>query len=753
MRRLPFLFAVALSLPRPGGLAAQAPAQRAALERLRDSLAGVRDSASLKRLETTLIEVAKRHRDDPIIHLQLGFLAYRLGEITARNRHYDDAAGEFEWAGELAPDWPYPWYGLGLAELGQGENPVIAVENIKEQLGKDYLTKAARAFARAVQADPGFAQATIDLAHTALQQRIQPKLDVALQAVRLAAASPAGRDTGVQLARGRLEREVGAVDSALAAFQAYIAAGGDSGLGLLELARSYYLAGRPADGWRAYFAGARVARSPEAVGLYRADLSVVAVPDEVTPFDGVTSPAARAAWLEHFWLRRDVAEARNPGERLAEHYRRWFYAWRNFRLVSRHRHYDITERYRSDQAEFDDRGIIYLRHGPPDERASYPRVVDRLEPNETWLYHRAPPEGDLIFHFVARGDVQDFKLVESLADALTAGQGGALALQSRRGLDALTGELFASRAAINPVYARLGNTVGSANATGALSAERALGRRSIAVGTTTDSYAREFDAPLGTIASDFVVGDSGGQALHVVFAIPARRLAALPDTDRVVYPIAFRLFVSDTADDLVARLDTTRAFTARAPLPDGSYLTGQLRIAVPPGRYRYRLLVRELGAGGAGAGDLVTGDSVVAQRLDGRDFAASDLVLGRRGSGLAWVTPHDTVPLNPLAEFAAGATAALYYELYGLTAGAPYHTVIRLERAGRRSFFHRLFGGKSAPVLLEFDAAAAGPVTRVHRDLDLHDTPTGAYVLTVAIRDPASGATLTRRCRFVVVAR
>src|SRR5439155_896203 len=100
-------------------------------------------------------------------------------------------------------------------------------------------------------------------------------------------------------------------------------------------------------------AGARLARSPEALALYRADLSVVAHHDELAPFDGFTSPAPRAAWLERFWLQRDVAEARDPGERLGEHYRRWFYAWHNFRLVSRHRHYDITERYRTDQLDFD----------------------------------------------------------------------------------------------------------------------------------------------------------------------------------------------------------------------------------------------------------------------------------------------------------------------------------------------------------------------------------------------------------------
>jgi len=184
---LPLLLALSAAVPHR--LAAQSPADRAALEALRDSLTGVRDSIALKRLEAAGIELAKRHRDDSLIHLRLGFLAYRLGEVTGAKGHYDDAAGEFEWAGELAPDWPYPWYGLGLAEFAQGEAASIAIENIREQLGKDYMTKAARAFARAVQADPAFAQPTIDLARTALAQRIQPRLDVALEAVRLARRS------------------------------------------------------------------------------------------------------------------------------------------------------------------------------------------------------------------------------------------------------------------------------------------------------------------------------------------------------------------------------------------------------------------------------------------------------------------------------------------------------------------------------------------------------------------------------------
>lgn len=746
------LVLIGLLVLAPGaGLGAQDPSDRAALERLRDSLAPVADTSALKRLEAATIEVAKRHRDDPMIHLRLGFIAYRLGELAGKS-HWEDAAGEFEWGAELRPAWPYPWYGDGLAELALGEHAVIGVENLRQALGKDYLSKAARAFAKAVEADPAFADATVDLARTALAQRIGPRLDLALSAVRAAASSPAGREPPVQLARGRVERAVGNPDSALAAFQTYLAVGGDSGIGLVEQARTLYYAHQPAAGLRAYYAGARVSTAP-AAALYRSDLAWIATPAELTAFDGLDSGPGRATWLGSFWQRREIAEAREPGERLAEHYRRWFHAERNFLLVSRHRHYDITERYRSLQGEFDDRGIIYIRHGAPDQRATFV-ASDSVEPNETWLYHE--PEGDLIFHFVARKGVQDFKLVESLADALASGLGGVLELQARRGMSPAASALFASRADMSPLYVRLSDPTSSANARGALAAERKLGQRSIEVGTASDSYRRTFGAPLDVIVSRFIVGDprSDGSALHIVFAIPANRLSPIPDSNRVVYPLSFRLYVTDRGGALAARLDTMRVFAAPRPLPDGTYLTGQLAVPLAPGVYTYRFLTEQ--RDGA-AGTLVTGDSVDVDTLTGRRFAISDLVVGRVGSGLVWSSGVDTVFLNPLDRFSEGGTAELYYEVYGLPRGGVYHTVIRLERRGGRSLFgamSRLFGGgKRLPVLLEFDAPSDGPVTRVHRQVALGDAPGGSYVLTLKISDPATGVALTRSAPFTVVAR
>ena len=733
---------------------AQSPADRASLEVLRDSLAGVTDTLALQRLEAATITVARENRDEPMIHLRLGFIAYRLGEITKTKSHYDDAAGEFEWAGELRPEWPYAWYGLGLAELAAGEHASMAIENIRQMLGKDYLSKAARAFARATEVDPSFSSAVVDLANTALTQRIRPRLEVALTAVRLAAAGPAGRHADVQLVRGRVEREAGEGDSALVAFETYLRIGGDSGVGLLELARTSYFAGRPVPGWTSYFAGAHAATSAQALTLYRLDLSWIADSSELTQFDGLPTPDARQHWLEQFWTRRDVVEARDVGERLAEHYRRWFYARRNFRLVSRHRHYDITEVYRTKQVEFDDRGVIYLRHGEPDKRAQFicqgppDPNGEGCAANESWLYHRRG-EPDLIFHFAARDDVQDFKLIESLADVL----GFHRAVRAASFADPEVAALYQTRDQFGQLYSRVANSQRAAGTE--LARDRQQGRRNITIGTTSDSYAQRFEQPLDVVASEFVVGAGAdsGQMLHVVFAIPADRLDPQPAPDGVRYPLEFRVIVSDSGDRVVANLDTVRVFGARQPLRRPSYLTGRLAIPVPAGRYQYRLLVRSVDGG---AGDLLV-EPLTVERLAPQRFAVSDLVVGREGSGLVWFSPAgDTVRLNPLQRFPEGSAVNLYYEIYGLPNGTPYHTVVRLEREGGRSVFGsigRLFGGGRSPVLLEFDAPSTGSVTRVQRGLELRDVSKGTYRLSVIISDPATGTSVTRVQRFQVVQR
>lgn len=727
--------------PRPAH--AQSPAERAQLDSLRTALTAEADSSALLAREEQRIAAARQNREDPMVHLELGCIAYRLGEITGADKHYDDAAGEFEWASELRPDWPYPWYWLGRAELAIGEAGLIPLQNLREVLGTDALSKAARAFARAARADPSFSRALVDLGTTALRQRIAPRLEVAQRALRLAAGTAASEQPAVLLVRGRVEREAGAHDSALAAFRAFVALGGDPALGGLEIARSQMAVGHADSAVGSYFAAARQPVGDSARAEFRRELGWIATSEDLRAFDATPADSLEP-WLQRFWGRRDVADARLPGDRLVEQFRRYAYARRNFRLVSRHRHYDIAEVYRDTaQTEFDDRGIIYLRHGEPDARARHTDLD--VHANETWAYRRPAPTGDLVFHFVARGDVQDYKLVESLLDAYDFSTALALAAPSEIPTG-VVGGLLVSRAHISPIYEQLarGGTVARSSL---IAQERRQTQRSIQVGTTTDTYPLRFDRDLRPFVSSFAVAVPGGSELHVVFAIPSSALQSfLVAGGSAAYPVRFRVVVFDTARQVVGSVDTLRVFRSASPLPSGSYLTEQVVVPVPPGAYQFHFVVEELNAD---AGGLVPGQPVVAPAAD-RGFAASDLVLGREGSGLVWRRREGEVPLNPLMRFPRDGALELYYELYGLPAAASVLTHVSVVPRGGRSLLGTLFRRRNG-VRLEYTTQTDAPgLARVRQRIDLGGLRPGLYDLELDLRDPVAGTQVVRRQTFEI---
>src|SRR3954452_462722 len=306
------LLALVILAPLPCSISAQAPPDRAELERFRDSLGSTSDSLGLLSLEKRLIDSTKSNRTNGVLHLKLGFLSLRLGELGGHS-HFDDAASEFQWAIDLQPSWPYAWYGMGLAEYGVGDSQVSFITGLKTMLGKDALTRSAVAFAKSAEVDPAFVRGLVDLANTALRQRVNIKLGVALEALRRAGATAAGAEPQVLLARGRVEREVGDGDSALAAFNGYLQYGNDRGLGLLELSRTLFLLGRY-EGQSPYFEGA-ASDDSVTIGGYRADLATIASDSILQEFDQQRG-AHRAAYLKRFWGQRDQMALRDEGERL-----------------------------------------------------------------------------------------------------------------------------------------------------------------------------------------------------------------------------------------------------------------------------------------------------------------------------------------------------------------------------------------------------------------------------------------------------
>ncbi len=715
-------------------LRAQSASSEQAIESWRDTLSQITDTIILLRRERLHIIDAKSDRDNTMLHLRLGFLSLRFGDL-AGGPHYDDAASEFEWATQLEPTWPYPWYGLGLAELSIGDSQVAIVTGLKNMFGKDAMAKAAADYAKSAEVDPGFVQGLVELANTALNQRVNIRLDVALGALRISAGSQAASNPQVLLARGRIEREVGSADSAIAALKGYLANGGDQALGLLELARTQLGIGLDA-GVPNYYNGAAF-NDTLSVPLYRQDLAYFATAAELAGLDS-TSGQGRSTWLHQFWTGRDDASLRSPNERLKEHYRRLYYARRNFRLASVNRHYNIEEIYHSGSTEFDDRGMIYLRHGTPSDRASY--AEPGVEPNETWVYRR--PDGDLTFHFVSREDVQDFKLIESLFDIF----GYATAVQLQGATTSLannttTEQLLTSRQNISPLYSKM-KAAGGVSTSRYMGEERAQGRQSYQVGTNSDSYELAFQRPLNAKVQVLAVGrDSGGALVQVAYAIAGSSLTGVSTSRGQVYPVRIRFSVLDSTGRSVASLDTTRFFLSRTPVPMSEHLVGRAEVHAPPGVHTYRVLVQQ----GELAGLVFPTDTVrisSAQRL-----SVSDLVLGRRANNLGWVAaPEDTVYFNPLQTFHRKEEMQLYYEVYG----APQGTAIKTEVVVRKGGGPGMFGKGGSAISLKFDETSGGDLDRENRTLDLSKLKAGTYTLGVKVTRQDS-ATDYRTQQFTVI--
>jgi GWxTD domain-containing protein len=723
-----------------GDLGAQTPEERAELERFRDSVAASVDSIGLLALEKRMIDSAKVDRSNGMVHLRLGYLSLRLGELGGQ-AHYDDAASEFQWAIDLQPSWPYAWYGMGLAEYGVGDSQVSFVTGLKTMLGKDALTRSAVAFAKSAEIDPSFVRGLVDLANTALRQRVNIKLGVALEALRRSASTPAGNDPQVLLARGRVEREVGDGDSALVAFEGYLRNGTNRGLGLLEVARTLLLLGR-FEGVTPYFEGA-VADDSMTVAGYRSDLATIASDSVLGEFDSQRS-ARRAAYLRRFWGQRDLTELRTDGERLREHYRRLFYARKNFQLTSNNRHYDIVERYRSGSRDFDDRGVIYIRHGEPSSRATY--AAPGVEPNESWRYSRT--DDDLIFHFIAREDVQDFKLVESLFDVL--GFSSAVKLQAQvnsAGDNALAEQLMLSREQLSPIYRRL--QVAGRGSTGRYqNEERREGQESIALGTTSDSYELRFPNELKATSEVLAVGrDSAGPQVQIAYAIAGSSLEPVTVTRGFLYSVRLRFVGMDDKGRVVTSLDTTRHFVAPERVPPNEHLVGRVATTVPAGALRYRLALQQ----GDDAGMTLPRDSVRVGPTSPTALGLSDLVLGSRGANLAWRrTPADTVLFNPLRTYKRSEEMELYYELEGLHL-APYSVELAVRKKGSGGgIFRKIFGGRSAAIKLKFEQQATTPAVSTHRSLKLDRLKPGHYVLELLVVD-ADGRKDSRAREFQVV--
>ena len=713
--------AVAVLLATASALRAQAPAERAVLAQLLDSA----QAAVAPMVPST----ASLPYDELLRGLRLLDSARAVGGREA----VDAAQAAFDEAIYRAPaDWPWPWYGLALADLALERGGYTVKPSMHQPAGMYYRDAAIHALGKALEADSTFAPAAKLLAERLTSTTDPAVTDEVVRAIRRSVASgKAGPEPWLVFAR--MQRSLENPDSALWAFHNYLTAGGDSAVAFIEQARSLLAAGDTAAAAPMYLQGAVHAGTSDGKAEYRRDIAWVASPLELEVYDSL-SPEGVGRWINEFWAKRDAEELRSPNERLTEHMRRWVYVHEHFtaphqatkvalalrmplttrnsdRLPGITRNFDrfavedlnnslafgtkqpvnpadlMRQSYLNvagGSSEFlDDRALVYMRHGEPEGVVQSPGKPGEATPL-SWGYD-TPDDGRLVLSFKCT--------TYCLLVAWPISFDGLMALDAHY--------LTVSPKLVRDV------------------------QHDLAAGLATDGFPPRFKHRLAPEAQFFAIGQPG-RAL-VVFALPGEKLQgrSLPDSG-AAYPITLRLIATD-AGGRIARLDTTRHFRAQKALSKGEFLFGLEELPLSPGLWNVRLLVSENGVDVGGAigrnGVFISGSDTLA---------LSDLVLGREGSGLSWQGPAGVVPLNPLDAFPPKGSAELYYELHGATPDSTYQTDIEVKG---------VYGDAKGTVHLTFKEKARDALVRTRRSIGLSKLEEGQYQVTVTVTEQGTGKT------------
>jgi GWxTD domain-containing protein len=532
------------------------------------------------------------------------------------------------------------------------------------------------------------------------------------------------------------------------------------GLYLLEVARISFLAGTPraAD---AYWRSCELA--DEASGLEAwLDIEPLATPAEMAAWDRFrTLPAGQrddCAFLSRFWNRRAAASGLEVDARIEQHYSRLRYARKHFRRRGKEGPVLSARLGRPRYSMFDDRGLLHVRMGEPDETASF-LGDEALEPNVTWAYDY--PGGYRLYHLSPLGGTDDWWLLGNLAQVVRGDdpeRNPFVAIPSMLAFmdPGVLHELYLSRSGLDPAYARIAYRAMSAagdrllplSILEELREEREWTREDaeLAVAGVPERPDVDLEVRFGLEWLQFKASRSGHTRVWLNGMVEADRLKAVPLPDGGLrYRFGAVWTVIDGTGEFYRRLPADFQVDWAEALEDDTGLSVRIPAELPSGSYAATVAVSD--ANDEPRGDRRSGGYATLE-LTVRNFRGDTPMLSdvavASDSGGVW-TPGGELYLSPTPAHATGAdgVAYVYYEAYNLTPGGEYLTRARLEPADGEEAFELTYPG-SAP-------AGDGDVTHGFLRLDLSDTRPGAYHMSVTVRDIATGIeTLPTRTEVMV---
>ncbi|MDQ7052463.1 MAG: tetratricopeptide repeat protein [candidate division KSB1 bacterium] len=686
-----------------------------------------------------------------------------LGQVAFRREKWGDAIGQYKKIIEVARDDLDAHYHLGISYRERGtfkslllrkfdwDNAkkhfmwiIVRNEHFQDVLYqyailKRYRGKYEEAITLAqeqIELRPDMAEAhagLMQLYRALIRHRRQKQAEAWLRQQRWPQA---------RFALGELWRRKGRIDAADSLFQELLQSQPNMSLQpiLLALAKIAYQRNRPQVGedffWRAV---AQIRSHVDAQFVFE-EIKYIVNEQEMTQFSALATPEEKIEFFRQFFARRDPTPAAAYNARLQEHFKRLLYAEKHYEFDGFRTWFNSPDKLNylkfpstyKLSSEFNDKGLIYIRHGEPDERQV--TVSGNVPTNESWRYWQSDNQPELIFHFVIDENAagNNWRLTPVIAYP----------------------EMLEDRVDWGSVYYRLL----TADAGDLLRYENEMAeenRQFVEVGFKTDRH--HWPDSIKALNLFFAPATFRGQGdstvVEIFYGVPLKDLAASTNNGRALR-FEQGLAVQDTTT-WRTYYKTARYSLLRPELlqsrPDANFIE-RFRFQLPPGDYRVSLHVRPEGTRWLGGYQFdLTVPDYHAPTLAVSDLQLAYQINAAPGEKSKFKKGDLQVVVNPSRSFSRQQPVYAYFEIYHLQPGddgvARYRIeytmkLLKSRKRGLKKVFGFLGGGGKSSISLSTDREHPGETAIEWVSFDVSQLQPGKYRMILQIRDLTSGRTV-----------
>ena len=495
----------------------------------------------------------------------------------------------------------------------------------------------------------------------------------------------------------------------------------------LSLARIYYHQNLPEKAENYYWQAIDEIETDSDADLVFEDVKYIVTDQELETYRSLNSIPEKIDFFKALWVSRDPMPAATINLRLAEHYRRLLFAEKNyvydgfrtwFNNPDKSGYLAYTQTYGLNQ-EFNDKGLIYIRHGERDDWAV--TLSETVPSNESWLYYKTQTTPKMIFHFVLENTTGFWRFTPMITDPRM--------LEDRLQFGNIYYNLLRASQLERLAYAE----------------EMAReSREAVLNGLSTDRHT--WEKKIKPLEAPFSIatfrGKQGKTILEIYYAIALSQFVGEINTkDQNV-----ELDKGITIHDLNWQPVEKTLGNVSLPVKKNESFLDIYRFEVPPDSYRIAFYVKPKNTNLLGGWKYETRVADYSKP----DLSISDIQLATRiepavRGGKFNKNGLQVIP-NPTRLFLLKAPVYIYFEIYQLTLDADGSSAFSIEytlthlKSNSKGLFSLFSRGKSS-ITTKIDREGKAEFSVEYIAVDVSKARSGEYELAVKVTDKLTGRT------------